>query len=229
MSVNIHCLTSTLEIRPAEAAQGVGGVMKRSAYLATAYPSMLIHLSNVYSYIYRRYAPVHMLHSQRCIELSAAQAIRIHGWTNPRRICVWNDLDGMTLNDLLSIGIPAVDLHHMQPDVHQWIKHNMVGFSDVDNMLQWPLHPIKHLHGDLSDIMQAAYPALLLHKLKIRYNDLIELNMTPKHMQIFHYPLRDWQLLGFTKQDLLGIPNELCMASLGVAKVEAISQFEKVY
>jgi hypothetical protein len=130
-----------------------------------------------------------------------------------------SDQASLTLAQLIAMGISEKDLHHIQPDVRKWIKHKSVNASDVQSMLRWPLHPIKDLDGDLSDLMMGGYSAHVLHQLRVTYSDLLALHMSPQHMRVFHYTLQEWELLGFSRHDLQKIPEDLCLGIFGAGKV----------
>lgn len=58
-------------------------------------------------------------------------------------------------------------------------------------MLEWPLHPIKHLRGNLSDLASAHYPPRVLMKLGVTYEYMRDvLNMSDQWMQVIYYSHR---------------------------------------
>lgn len=183
------------------------------------------------------------------LQLTPSQSCRVHGWTNPRRTLTWDDVvrnPGITVRKcveevpalkflscvldmqqclthsfFLRKGIPVEDLHEMQPDIGEWIRKKQVSFPDVRLMTLWPLHPIEHLKGDISDLvptfsslivhvhvlpltsekMQVAerYDPRILQRLGIQYRYMREkLQMSDDWMRMLRYHPKEWkEYLGF--------------------------------
>jgi hypothetical protein len=157
----------------------------------------------------------------RCIELTSSQAISIHGWLHPTRILCWNNIRSnanITLSKLLSVGVSDRDLHYIQPNVSEWIAQKGVDFSNVPQMLRWPLHPIDDLGADLSDIMMGMYEADVLLQLHVNYDYLVSLKMGWGHMPLFHYTLKDWVSLGFSRKHTTTLSVEECRVIFGLER-----------
>lgn len=139
----------------------------------------------------------------RFIQLTPMQSCALHGWTNPRRILTWDDLcknPSLTIQKCLAHGVRIEDLHDMQPDIYMWIMHKQVSFPDVERMLAWPLHPIHHLSGNISDLASMRYKPSVLRKLGITYEYLrTEMCMDDKWMKMFSYEPNQWAEIGFTR------------------------------
>jgi hypothetical protein len=140
------------------------------------------------------------------IFLTAAQSCGIHGWSNPKRILTWKDFSSssstVTVELCIQSGVRPSDLHAMQPDIQKWIEFANVSFKDVPGMLMWPLHPVKHLRGDISDLAQMRYSPIVLEKLGISYSYMrTELLMDDNWMKMLKYRPNEWhKYLAFTKE-----------------------------
>lgn len=151
--------------------------------------------------------------SSQVIGLTPEQSVLIHGWFKPYRYLHWAHIVGdkaITLEKLLRAGISVEDLHYLQGDVMEWVRHGKVGFGDVHRMAIWPLHPIQHLGGSLMNLLEQHYPAMLLRQLGITYNVLrTDLGMKAEHMPVLKLTLDEWRMLGMPKTALLEIPNDI--------------------
>lgn len=88
--------------------------------------------------------------------LTATQSCKLHGWTNPRRLLTWSDIQNnpaITFQRCLQAGISTDQLHHLQPDAERWVQASKVTMQDVPHMLAWPLHPVLHFRADISDLV----------------------------------------------------------------------------
>lgn len=141
----------------------------------------------------------------RLLYLTNAQCTRIHGWFNPKRTLSWEDIvskPSLTVRYLTEHGLVTdTQLHMLQPDVHEWIRFKGVSFEDVPRMTLWPLHPITHLRGDLSDIVEGRYGAKLLKQLGINFQMLKAMGLTAEWMKMLNFQLREWVDLGLTAQE----------------------------
>lgn len=133
----------------------------------------------------------------KIIQLSALQSCQIHGWLNPRRILSWGDIctyRHLSVHKLIcEYKIPVQSLRALQPDVFRWIEDKHVSFEDVPLMIEWPLHPITHLKGDLGDLATMQYEPKLLCKLGIDYNYMrSQLRMDDAWMKVLNISAQDW-------------------------------------
>ena len=90
----------------------------------------------------------------------------------------------------------------LQPDVHKWLDEGKVSMHDVPNMLAWPLHPVQHLRGDISDLATMKYSSAVLGKLGITYSYMrSQLLMDDDWMKMLRYKPCEWgQHLKFDEQ-----------------------------
>ena len=141
------------------------------------------------------------------IQLTPLQSCRLHGWLNPRRTLYWEDVcssSHITLSRCLEIGLTPMQLKEMQPDVQMWIDFKGSSFQDVEAMLEWPLHPVQHLRGNLSDLASLHYRPHVLVKLGITYDYMRGvLNMDDRWMRVLKYTPKEWVQLGFGRQQAL--------------------------
>lgn len=139
----------------------------------------------------------------RFIHLTPMQSCALHGWTNPRRILTWEDLcrnRSLTLKKCLDHGVRVEDLRDLQPDVYMWIMHKEASFGDVERMLPWPLHPVYHLNGNISDLAAVKYPPSVLRRLGITYDYLrTDMFMDDAWMKVLSYAPNEWAEIGFTR------------------------------
>lgn len=91
----------------------------------------------------------------------------------------------------------------MQPSTQKWVEHSKVSFEDVPHMLKWPLHPIKDLRGDISDLAMHHYHPSILQSLGITYAYMrSDLLMDDDWMKMLKYKPAEWaRYLGFNNND----------------------------
>lgn len=116
-------------------------------------------------------------HKPCIIPLNSTQAIKIHGWMNPKCILSWEHITTSkgkitAKKCLLDAMIPAAQLKKVQPDPKKWVEYDLVDFTDVPHMIQWPLCPIRHLGGDISTLIQYGYEPEVLQEIGIDYDFL---------------------------------------------------------
>lgn len=139
------------------------------------------------------------------IFLTPYQSCQLHGWGQPKRVLTWLDVrrnPSITFKRCMQSGIRVESLHMLQPNVHKWIESAKVSLSDVPHMTLWPLHPIKHLRGDISDLATMRYDASVLSSMGITYPYMRkELLMDDEWMKMLHYKPWEWcQHLNFDTQ-----------------------------
>jgi hypothetical protein len=139
------------------------------------------------------------------IILKPTQSIALHGILNPKKTLGWKDIVNnkhITIRSLINTNITQSQLKLLQPDIFEWINVKNASFEDVSLLTEFPLHPITHLNGDLTTIVEYKYTASLLHILKIDYFLLRGLHMDSQWMKILNFKVRDWMLLGLTEHDV---------------------------
>lgn len=138
------------------------------------------------------------------VHLTNAQSIRVHGWFNPKRTLTWLDIVNtphMNVQHLFRAGLSSTQLKQLQPSIAEWITHRHASFGDVPYMLDWPLHPIRDLKGNLAVIVEHKYDVKTLLKLGLGYNVLKQMGLTCEWMNMMEFSLRDWLDLGMTSTD----------------------------
>jgi hypothetical protein len=138
--------------------------------------------------------------------ITPMQGIYIHGLFNIRKSVNWIDVVDrvdITSSKLMSYGLSAAELLHLQPDPHIWVQCKKVTSSDVCALRSWPLHPIDHLKMDIVDFIMEKYPAILLKDLGITYDYLIDkVGMNFSTLVLFGYTWKEWVDLGLTRSHI---------------------------
>lgn len=137
------------------------------------------------------------------IHLTPLQSCSLHGWLNPKRTLHWDDVKDnpqLSVRKFLHNGLTPAQLKELQPDVQAWIDYKGLSFNDVEALSDWPLHPIHHLHGDLSSLATMHYPPRVLSKLDITFDFMRDvLNMDDNWMVVLRYNPKEWGEMGFRK------------------------------
>jgi hypothetical protein len=123
---------------------------------------------------------------------------------NPRRTLTWEDVrksTHITLARCLQNGLTPKQLRDIQPDVKMWVRHKRVSFGDVPAMKDWPLHPVLHLRGNISDIAGMHYAPSVMCAIGITYDYMRDcLKMDDEWMRMMRYTPAEWVQMGFTQQ-----------------------------
>jgi hypothetical protein len=146
------------------------------------------------------------------IDLTPGQAVTIHGWLGVRTYLTWSDVLGnptCTFAFLTSIGICENKLYVLQPDLQAWVRSERASLADCPRMKLWDAHPIRDFKADLADIIRATWPAEVMARMNVTYDDLIELGLTPGTMTLFNYTLMDWTNIGIRRHHIERIPASL--------------------
>lgn len=144
------------------------------------------------------------------LKLTDWQSVCIHGWFNPKRTLTWDDIEGstgggrnITAHIIIQSGVQQAQLKLLQPDVFKWVQAGKVDFSDVPNMLEFPVHPILHLNGNISTLLEYRYSTATLARLELDYRRLRTIGMSDKWMHMLQYSTREWVLtLGLSIDDV---------------------------
>jgi hypothetical protein len=138
------------------------------------------------------------------IYLTPVQSCNLHGWMNPKRTLTWRDVKkspNITLGRCLQSGLTAKQLRGIQPDVKMWVRHKKVSFCDVPVMKEWPLHPVLHLRGNISDLAGMHYAPSVMRAIGITYEYMRDcLKMDDNWMRMMRYSPSEWVHMGFTQQ-----------------------------
>lgn len=140
------------------------------------------------------------------VQLSKPQMVLIFGWMNFKEYLTWDDViadERITFDYLVKMcGLSTTQLHTLQGDALEWVRHGRVKCTDAPRMTQWPLHPVKHCAMDLADLLQQRWSADEMLRVGVDFPLLIELGITPAIMKTFGFSLLTWQKLGMRYDDV---------------------------
>lgn len=151
------------------------------------------------------------LHTTPSIPLSAAQAIRVHGWMNPYRRLYWStvveraDLTFSALVAKMGNTQQTLNLLHLlQPHVHEWVRLKKIEVQDCELMHKyWDIHPLRDFGTDvvkIGELLQAGLSFDALMGCRVKVDDLFKAGMTPDAMILFHFSFQQWLDLGLQKR-----------------------------
>lgn len=113
------------------------------------------------------------------------------------------------------------DMQTIQPDVHEWISRKGVSFSDVPLMTRFPLHPVLHLGGDISCLVEHKYSSKTLLDIGFTFMSLKDdLGMQPSWMKMMSFTAPEWRSLGMTRADMECMSPQDVWLIFGVCKDE---------
>lgn len=139
------------------------------------------------------------------IELTAGQAVTIHGWMRARKTLTWGDVltnNKATFEFLVDVcHLSPHDLYTLQPDIHSWIRHERVSLKDTPRLTAWSAHPIKDMRADLADIFLMRWSADELKRMGVTFQDLQQIGLSAETMPLMGLTLHGWATIGFSKQD----------------------------
>jgi hypothetical protein len=159
------------------------------------------------------------------IYLKPVQSVLIHGWLSPKRILSWGDISDnidITVSLLYGAGITQEDMIHIQPDIHEWISLKKVSYMEVPMMTKFPLHPIKHLHGNISNLVEYRYPVSVLVELGFTYLELRSLHMDDNWMKAMNLTFSEWLSLGMKMSDVYAMNERTCFELFGKTRSQLI-------
>lgn len=140
------------------------------------------------------------------IRLTPAQSTGIHGWGNKLKTTLsWRDVEEnetIDFDGLMKWGVSTKELRRIQPDVRLWVLHAGCQPRHAIQLLDWPAHPIKDLHGDLADIIGLRANSRELKAMGVTYAELKVIGMTPETMRLMSLTLQGWIDLGLSVQDI---------------------------
>lgn len=145
------------------------------------------------------------------LKLTPGQSCYLHGWMSPKPTMCWADIRNkpwLNLQTLLGAGVDLDDLHHIQPDLSEWIKAGRVTIADCPRMADlWGAHPVRDFKADLGDIAGYKWPVETMLRVGLSYGELVELGLTTASMVLFtHVTLHGWAQLGMTRADVAALP-----------------------
>jgi len=161
------------------------------------------------------------------LKLTPGQSCYLHGWMNPKPTLCWADIKAnptLTLQNLLSAGLDLDDLHHVQPEVSEWVAAGRVTIADCPLMADlWGAHPVRDFKADLGDIAGFKWAPDVMLRTGLSYAELVELGLTPQSMVVFtHVTLHGWSQLGMTRTDAAKISEQCLVGLFGLSKQEVL-------
>ena len=140
------------------------------------------------------------------IRLSAAQSTGVHGWGSKLKTTLsWKDIeesDSIDFDRLVKWEVPPKELKKLQPDVRQWVLHAGCQPRHAVQLMDWPAHPIRDLHGDLADIISLKASSKELRAMGVTYAELRAIGMNPETMRLVGLTLQGWIDLGLKAEDV---------------------------
>jgi hypothetical protein len=136
------------------------------------------------------------------VRLSPAQATGIHGWgTKLKTTLTWRDIeenDHIDFDLLLKWGVSTKELRKLQPDVRMWVLHAGCKAQHAVQLIDFPAHPMRDLHGDLADVIALGANSRQMRAMGITYADMRAAGMTPETMRLIGIALQGWIDMGLT-------------------------------
>lgn len=140
------------------------------------------------------------------IRLTPGQSVFLHGWWSPLETLSWGDVvakEGITFDRCRAANISLKQLHVLQPDGVEWVRHGGVVIQHAEDMAGlWRLHPLHDLRADLADLLSLRLASAALRKMGVVYDDLVGVGMTPETMVLFGYTALSWASLGLRQGHL---------------------------
>jgi hypothetical protein len=140
------------------------------------------------------------------IRLTPGQSVYLHGWFTPLETLSWGDVvakPAITFDRCRSANLSLAQLHALQPDGAEWVRHGEVGLRHAEDMAGlWGLHPLADLRADLADLLALRPASAALRKMGVTYDDLVGVGMTPETMVLFGFTALGWASLGLRRGHL---------------------------
>lgn len=160
------------------------------------------------------------------ITLTAGQAVSIHGWMRARYSLTWGDVlinEGLGFSSLLAFNLREQDLYVLQPDLQAWVRAGKAQLADCPRMRPWDAHPVRDFRADLADIVGMHWPADVMGKMGVTYDDLLQLGLTADTMTLFNYTLLMWASMGFRRQHAETVPPNTLYRLFGMTKQDVLA------
>ena len=171
-------------------------------------------------------ANLSILNSICKMKITALQSVHIFGWWNqPRITLAWEDVKDLKLSwaALRRLGFDPVDLKHIQPDNHEWIKRGSLAFTDIKDMTVFPVNPLKDFHADLAELWNMACTCDDLLVMNVTFDDLLNAGLNPQIMAYFNMRLSEWVSLGMSVNHIKHISDAECLSIFGLDREEVVS------
>lgn len=160
--------------------------------------------------------------------LTPGQAVTIFGWLNPKTTLTWSDVmsnDWLTFRFLTQTAkILPSRLHQIQPDGRTWIKCRKAELGDCPDMYDhWKMHPIHDFHADLADLIAVKWPADVMLKLGLTYDNLLDVGLTTSTMSLFnHMTLASWAKVGLEKRHVHPMHEQSLVSLFNMTKQDVL-------
>lgn len=165
------------------------------------------------------------------IELSPYQSIMIHGWMQPCSVLNWRHVlnnPKLTWQFLRSLGIAPQELKRIQPDPDMWVKHCNIRLFMLPDMVCFPVHPIRHLCADISEIWQMQLTSQQLQSMGVTYQELVDIGLTREIMARWAFPLSRWHALGLRAEDIEDWPVQDSARAFKLSTQQAVSELRRM-
>eukprot|EP00961_Rhodomonas_salina_P296281 3936202-Rhodomonas_salina.1 len=135
------------------------------------------------------------------LQLSPGQAVTLHGWLRPRQTLRWADVvdsPHITYDRCRVARLAPKSLQQLQPSVPEWIAHGGVLLAHAPELAGvWDFDLVTDFRVDLADVLSMRWHADTLRRLRVTYEDLVGIGLTPETMHLFGFSLLGWASLGF--------------------------------
>jgi len=104
------------------------------------------------------------------------------------------------------------------------VRAHRVGLADCPSMIEpWGAHPVRDFCADLGDIAGQLWPADLLQRMGVTYQDLVGIGLTPSSMALFsNVTLLGWAQLGLTRAEVAAIPEPVLARLFRMTKADVM-------
>eukprot|EP00960_Hanusia_phi_P057229 763500-Hanusia_phi.AAC.8 len=164
------------------------------------------------------------------IALTPYQSVMIHGWARPSSVLAWRQVESdtkLTWSYLRTTGLSAEALKRLQPDPAEWVRHGEIKLHMLPDMLCFPVHPIRHLKADISELWQLQLPSHQLEQMGVTYSELVDIGLTPEIMARWSFSLTRWRALGFCLQDLGAFNERDCFRAFHIPRHQAEAELRR--
>jgi hypothetical protein len=134
------------------------------------------------------------------VRLSPAQSTGIHGWGSKLKTTLsWRDIeenDHIDFDLLMRMLVHPKELKKLQPDVRMWVLHAGCKAVHAVQLIEFPAHPIRDLHGDLADVIALRATSRQMRSMGLTYTEMCAAGMTPETMRLMGITLQGWIDMG---------------------------------
>jgi hypothetical protein len=163
------------------------------------------------------------------VPLTPGQAVWLHGWAAPKPVLRWADVvdsEAITFARCRAANLSLRQLHTLQPDVTEWVKHGGVTLRDAADMCElWTFDVLRDFGADLADVLSQRWGADTLRRMGATYERLARVGLTPETMRLFGFTARGWAALGMRRENLDALSDAHIHAVFALTRQEAESCF----